>query len=142
MSQNPTQPLSRSYKASEPDMTIAIQARAHIGALVQFLAPNAPLKSGIPRVAAFVGINARRAQALWSKQARAILAEEIHALEAARARISERIITKEISAHANTLEVHASRLASIDPELHGAEVARLRNLARRARAFFDVAGEA
>ncbi len=142
MSSIATRRLSRSDKASEPDMSIAIQARAHIGALVQFLAPSLPLKSGLPKVAAFVGINARRARALWNSQARSILAEEIAALEAARARIAERIITKEISDHANRLEVHASRLASIDPHAHREEVARLRKLAARARAFFDCSGEA
>lgn len=121
-------------------MSIALQARSHIGAIVQFVAPSLPMKSALPRVAAYVGINARRARALWNKEARAVLASEIHALEAARARIAERIITREIGDHANTLEVHASRLAAIDPVFHGTEVARLRQLARRARSFFDGEG--
>lgn len=121
---------------------IGIQARSHIGAILQFIAPQLPLKSALPRAAAYVGINARRCRALWNREARSVLAEEIQALEAARARIAERIITKEISEHANRLEVHASRLASIDPDVHGAEIARLRLLADRARAFFDRDGEA
>lgn len=121
---------------------IGIQARSHIGAILQFIAPQLPLKSALPRAAAYVGINARRCRALWNREARSVLAEEIQALEAARARIAERIITKEISEHANRLEVHASRLASICPDLHGAEIARLRLLAGRARAFFDRDGEA
>lgn len=127
---------------SEYEMSIRIQARAHMGAIVQFVAPHLPLKSALPRAAIFVGINARRARALWNREARAVLAEEIQALEAARARIAERILTKEISEHANRLEVHASRLASIDPEFHGPEVSRLRQLARCARDFFDRDGEA
>lgn len=138
-----TKSLARPAKPirnSEDSMSIAIQARSHIGAIVQFVAPSLPMKSALPRAAAYVGINARRARALWNKEARAVLASEIHALEAARARIAERIITKEISDHANTLEVHASRLAAIDPEFHRTEVARLRQLARRARSFFDGEG--
>ncbi len=122
------------------EMSIALQARSHIGAIVQFVAPSLPMKSALPRVAAYVGINARRARALWNKEARAVLASEIHALEAARARIAERIITKEISEHANTLEVHASRLALSDPDFHREEIARLRRLAGRARNFLSGEG--
>ena len=95
----------------------------------------------MPRAAAFIGINARRARALWNKEARAVLADEIHALEAARARIAERIITREMHQHANTMELYAARLASVDPEGNRAEVARLRRLASRARDFLDC-GEA
>lgn len=129
------------YQSSKPDMTIAIQARAHIGAVLQFVAPQLPLKSALPRAAAFIGINARRARALWNREARAVLADEIHALEAARARIAERIITRDIQNHANTMELYAARLASVDPEGNRAEVARLRRLASRARDFLDC-GEA
>ena len=146
MSANHAKSLASSTKptvnSEASEMSIALQARSHIGAIVQFVAPSLPMKSALPRAAAYVGINARRARALWNREARAVLASEIHALEAARARIAERIITKEIGAHANTLEVHASRLAAICPDVHGDEVARLRNLAKRARAFFDRDGEA
>jgi len=121
-------------------MSIAVQARCHIGAIIQFVAPSLPMKSALPRAAAFIGINARRARALWNKEARAVLASEIHALEAARARIAERIITKEISDHANTLEVHASRLALTDAYANREEIARLRSLACRARSLFDCVG--
>lgn len=122
-------------QSSKPDMTIAIQARAHIGAVLQFVAPQLPLKSALPRAAAFIGINARRARALWNKEARAVLAEEIHALEAARARIAERIITREMHQHANTMELYAARLANNDPVGNRAEVDRLRVMAQRARDF-------
>ena len=132
---------AKAYQSSKPDMTIAIQARAHIGAVLQFVAPQLPLKSALPRAAAFIGINARRARALWNREARAVLADEIHALEAARARIAERIITRDIQNHANTMELYAARLASVDPEGNRAEVARLRRLASRARDFLDC-GEA
>jgi hypothetical protein len=117
-------------------MSIAVQARCHI----QFVAPSLPMKSALPRAAAFVGINARRCRALWNREARAVLASEIHQLEAARARIAERIITKEISDHANTLEVHASRLALTDADGNREEIARLRGLACRARSLFDCVG--
>jgi hypothetical protein len=120
-------------------MSIAIQARAHMGAIVQFVAPQLPLKSALPRAAAFIGINARRARALWNKEARAVLADEIHALEAARARIAERIITREMHQHANTMELYAARLASQDPDGNRAEIDRYRRMARRARDF--AAGE-
>lgn len=135
-------PSARSPKlnqSSASDMTIAIQARAHVGAVLQFVALQLPLKSALPRAAAFIGLNARRTRALWNKEARAVLADEIHALEAARARIAERIITREMHQHANTMELYAARLASVDPDGNRAEIDRLRNLARRARDFF--AGE-
>lgn len=135
MSSTRAVPLARSPKPSEFQMSIAIQARAHMGAIVQFVAPQLPLKSALPRAAAFIGINARRARALWNREARAVLAEEIHALEAARARIAERIITREMHQHANTMELYAARLASNDPEGNRAEVDRLRRMARRARDF-------
>lgn len=137
-------PLSHSDKAkqsSASEMTIALQARAHAGALVQFIAPQLPLKSALPRVAALLGMNARRVRAFWNQQARSVLAEEIHALEAARARIAERIITRDIQNHANTMELYAARLASVDQEGNRAEVARLRRLASQARNFLDC-GEA
>lgn len=132
---------AKAFQSSTPNMTIAIQARAHIGAVLQFVAPQLPLKSALPRAAAFIGINARRARSLWNREARAVLADEIHALEAARARIAERIITRDIQNHANTMELYAARLASVDPEGNRAEVARLRRLASQARNFLDC-GEA
>ncbi len=140
-----TQTLARSPKvnpSSTPDMTIRIEARAHIGAVVQFVAPQLPLKSALPRAAAFIGINLRRARALWNREARAILADEIHKLEAARARIAERIITREMQQHANTMELYAARLASGDPDGNREEVARLRRMAQRARDFAAGEGEA
>ena len=132
------EPLSRSDKAkqsSASEMTIALQARAHVGALVQFIAPQLPPKSALPRVAALLGMNARRVRAFWNQQARSVLAEEIHALEAARARIAERIITREMHQHANTMELYAARLASVDPDGYQQEVDRLRRMAQRARDF-------
>ena len=132
---------AKRHQSSKPDMTIAIQARAHIGAVLQFVAPQLPLKSALPRAAAFIGINARRARALWNKEARAVLADEIHALEAARAKIAERIITREMHQHANTMELYAARLASVDPDGNRAEVDRLRSMAQRARNFASGVGE-
>lgn len=139
------EPLSKSDKAnqsSSTDMTVALQARAHVGALVQFIAPQLPLKSALPRVAALVGMNARRLRAFWNQQARQVLAEEINALETARARIAERIITREMHQHANTMELYAARLASVDPDGNREEVDRLRRVAQRARDFAADLGEA
>ena len=134
---------AKAFQSSTPNMTIAIQARAHIGAVLQFIAPQLPLKSALPRAAAFIGINARRARALWNREARAVLADESHALEAARARIAERIITREMHQHANTMELYAARLASVDPDGNREEVNRLRYRAQRARDFAtDLGGEA
>lgn len=132
---------AKAHQPSNPNMTVAIQARAHVGAVLQFVAPQLPLKSALPRAAAFIGINVRRARALWNREARAVLAEELQALEAARARIAERIITREMHQHACTMELYAARLASQDPEGNGPEIARLRRLAQRARDFAD-GGEA
>ena len=124
---------------SEPDMSMAIEARASIGAIKEFIAPSMPLKAALPRVAAYIGLNARRVRAIWHSEARSLLAEEFHAMQAARARIAERIITRDIHNHARQLESYAARLALVDADLHGAEVARLRGLAQRARDF--LAGE-
>lgn len=137
--------LARRAKATTSNseasqMSIALQARSHIGAIMEFVAPSLPKKSALPQAAAFIGFNVRRTRALWNKEARAVLATEISAMEAARARIAERIITKEISKHANTLEVQASKLALADPDLYGPEIARLRGLACRARSLFDCVG--
>lgn len=126
---------------SEPDMSIAIEARANIGAIKEFIAPSMPLKAALPRVAAYLGLNARRVRAIWHSEARSILAEEFRAMRAARARIAERIITKDIHNHARQLEAYASILALDDAEGHGEEITRLRRLAQRARDFLDC-GEA
>jgi hypothetical protein len=114
---------------------MSLQARTHLGAIVQYVAPAMPLKSALPRVAAYVGLNARRCRALWNTEARAILAHEIHQLEAARARISERLLTKDMHDHASHLEIRAARLATDDSDFHRAEIDRLRGLAQRARDF-------
>lgn len=127
---------------SEPDMSIAIEARAHIGAIREFIAPQMPLKSALPRVAAYLGLNARRVRAIWHSEARAVLADEFHKMQAARARIAERIITKDIQNHARQLESYAARLAIVDADEHRAEIARLRGLAQRARDFLADGTEA
>lgn len=118
-------------------MIIAAQARAHIGAIVQHIAPGLPLKSALPRVANFLKLNTRRVRALWNREARAVLAEEMAALQSARARISERIITTELHEHANQIELEAARLAAVDSDAHRGEIHRLRSLARRVRGLFD-----
>lgn len=117
-------------------MAVASLARAHLGTIVSHLAPGLPLKSALPRVAARIGITARRAKALWHKETRTILHAEIEALEREIARISERELTSGILTHANRLEGYASRLALSDPELHREEIARLRRRAQLVRSVF------
>ncbi len=114
---------------------MSLQARTHIGAIVQFVAPSMPLKSALPRVAAYVGLNVRRCRALWNRETRTILAIEIQQLEAARARISERLLTKDMHDHASHLEIRAARLAADDSNIHREEISRLRRMAQRARDF-------
>ncbi len=127
--------LGKSSQGSHEMSCMQLQARSHLGAIVQFVAPSMPLKSALPRVAAYVGLNARRCRALWNREARAILAHEIHQLEAARARISERLLTKDMTDHASHLEIRAARLATDDSSLHREEITRLRRMAQRAREF-------
>lgn len=127
--------LGISSQGSNEMSAVSIQARCHLGAILQFVAPSMPLKSALPRVAAYVGLNARRCRALWNREARAILAHEIHQLEAARARIAERLLTKDMSDHASILEIRAARLAADDSDFHRAEIDRLRRMAQRARDF-------
>lgn len=127
--------LGNSTQGTSDMSCMQLQARSHLGAIVQFVAPSMPLKSALPRVAAYVGLNARRCRALWNREARAILAHEIHQLEAARARISERLLTKDMTDHASHLEIRAARLAADDSSLHREEIDRLRRMAQRARDF-------
>ena len=127
--------LGNSTQGSNEMSAVSIQARCHLGAILQFVAPSMPLKSALPRVAAYVGLNARRCRALWNREARAILAHEIHQLEAARARIAERLLTKDMTDHASILEIRAARLAADDSHFHRAEIDRLRRMAQRARDF-------
>lgn len=145
MASSRTAALAHSSKVSptrDEPMSVASVARAHLGAIMNYRAPGLPLKSAIPRVAAILKINARRVRALWSLEARRIEHDEMSALERELAAISERALTTEIHKHANQLEGYAARLAMADPDLHGPEVARLRNLARRARSLLDEMGAA
>lgn len=122
---------SKAYRDSE--MAVASLARAHLGTIISHFAPGLPLKTALPRVAARIGITARRAKALWHQESRSILHEEIEALERELARISERELTTGILKHANRLEGYASRLALSNQDLHGEEIHRLRRLAHRVR---------
>lgn len=107
-----------------------VEAREHVHALLR---PNEPLKTGFPRIAALIGAAPRRVRQFWEGSAARPRADELDALRAARARASERAITKELMDHAAFLDIQASRLAIIDPDIHGPEIDRLRRLARRAR---------
>lgn len=127
--------LEISPKASDMSIATAIQAR--VGAIAQFVAPNRPLKDALPKAATFMGLGVRRVRALWAKEARRIDLEDDAAITDAEARISEHVITQEVTRHAYRLENYASRLAAICPERHRETIARYRELARRCRAFFD-----
>lgn len=128
---------ARSDKSSEAyrdhEMAVASLARAHLGTIVSHIAPGLPLKSALPRVAARIGITARRAKALWHKESRTILHEEIEALERELALISERELTSGFHKHVNRLEGYAARLAIANADLHREEIDRLRHLAGRVR---------
>lgn len=104
--------------------------------------PPAMRSDGAPPANVASGVFPPRLRAFWNQQARQVLAEEINALEAARARIAERIITREMHQHANTMELYAARLASVDPDGNREEVDRLRRVAQRARDFAADLGEA
>lgn len=128
---------SKRYRVT--DMAVAATARAHLGTIIAHYAAGLPLKSALPRVAARLGITARRAKALWHKESRTILHAEIEVLEREIARISERELSTGILTHANRLEGYASRLALSNPDLHCEEIDRLRRLAHRVRSV--LAGE-
>lgn len=125
---SPKQKINR-----DSDMQVALVARAHLGAIIEHIAPGLPLKSALPRVAARLRINARRVRALWNKEARSILHEEIASMERELALISERELTTGFLRHANRMEAYASRLALDDPDFHCAEIARLRRRAHLVR---------
>lgn len=116
---------------------IALNFQARVGAIASFVAPNRPLKDALPAAASYIGLGARRVRALWALEVRSIRIEDQEAIEAAEARISEHIITQEVTRHANRLEVYAARLATICPERYRPQISRYRGLAKRARALFD-----
>lgn len=91
------------------------------------------LKTVWPSLASLTGISARRVKAIWYREARAILAEEIDRLRSAAARRRERDI-QSIFNDATRLEAMARSLEAIDADFHRAEIDRLRDVARRARA--------
>lgn len=122
------------------DMSVASAARAHLSTIMIHVAPGLPLKSALPRVAAHLKFNARRVRALWNREARSILHEEMAAMERELARISERELTTGLQHHANRLEGYASRLAMADPDFHREEIDRVRNVARWARHCLDQMG--
>lgn len=117
----------------ETDMGVASLARAHLGIIVNHVAPGIPLKSAFARIGASLGFKARRLKMFWHEEAPSIRHEEIVALERELARIAERELTTGIYKHAARLEGYASRLAISNPDLHREEIDRLRNLARRVR---------
>lgn len=124
------------------DMSVASAARAHISTIMIHVAPGLPLKSALPRVAAHLKLNARRVRALWNREARSILHEEIETMERELARISERELTTGLIKHASRLEGYASRLALTDPDFHSEEIARLRRRAHLVRSVLAEDGEA
>lgn len=127
-----------SPKASDMSIAdIALHFQARVGAIASFVAPNRPLKDALPAAASFIGLGARRVRALWAMEARAIRIEDQGAIEAAEVRISEHVLTQEVTRHANRLEVYAARLAAICPERYRAQITKYRGLAKRARSVFD-----
>ena len=83
MAASTTSSLERSAKPKgHHDMGVASVARAHLSAILSHHAPDLPLKSAIPRIAAKLGMNVRRVRALWNREARAILHDDMAALEA------------------------------------------------------------
>lgn len=113
-------------------MSAIPETRQHIELLIR---PGERLKQAFPRIARMIGANPRRVRQLWSGEVTDPKARELDALRAARAKAAEIAITTESLRHASDLEIHASRLALLDPDVHGAEITRLRDLAGRARAL-------
>lgn len=112
----------------------AVETRHHIEVLMR---PGERMKAAFPRIARLIGSKPRRVRQLWSGEVTDPKARELDALRDARAKAAEHALSLESLDHARTLEAHASRLAIIDPEFHRSEIARLRDMARRARSLSD-----
>lgn len=110
---------------------------AYARSITRELAGSRPRKTWKFQLARDLGWTPRRVAAVHDGEARRIDADELEALRVAKARAAETALTTEIARHAATLELHAARLASVDPDLHRAEIARLRVLAHRARHLSD-----
>lgn len=111
-------------------MSAIVESRTHIQGLRR---PGEPLKLALPRIARRARMSVRRLRSIWEATTTVIRAEELDALRAARAAEAERALTVEAMDHARALEEHAARLAIVDPEFHGEDIARLRALAARYR---------
>jgi hypothetical protein len=116
--------------ATRKIMSACVESRRHIEGL---LFPGERLKSAFPRIASLINVTPRRVRQLWAGDVKSPTADELDALRSVATRRAERALTEENLNHAATLERQASRLATIDPDFHRAEIARLRQLAQRAR---------
>lgn len=113
------------------------EARGLVEAIIGNIPPGRPLKAEFPRIARFVGLPERRLRAIWNKENRTISPDELTALRLALVSKSGTKAIHETLAHADRLDAAAHALASIDPEFHGAEIDRLRDMARRVRGVVD-----
>jgi hypothetical protein len=83
-------------------------------------------------IARKLGVTPRRVKSFHDGKADP-KARELDRARAVSAALSEAVLTTEILIHAAELDSHAARLAAVDPDFHGPEIARLRDAARRAR---------
>jgi len=111
-------------------MSAIVEARSHLRALKP---DYEPLKCALPRIARRLHISVRRLRSMWDGTATVVYAEELDAMRSARAAKAEQSLKTDTLAHALELESHAARLAQIDPDFYREEVARLRDVAGRAR---------
>jgi hypothetical protein len=129
----PAKTATGAAKKAAHAMSAIVEAKRHVEGLMR---PGERLQQAFPRIARIVGVKPRRVKQFWQADAKP-RADELDALRAARVRASEAAIRAEVIDHAAILDAQAARLASIDPDFHGPEIARLRSLAGRARALAD-----
>jgi hypothetical protein len=103
-----------------------IEARGRIEAIIGPIKPSDKLKAILPRIARMVGITPRRAQALWSGEAKRIESHEMDRLRV-EARRAEHLRT------ATQLDGAAHALLALDYEANRSEAASLRAAADRYR---------
>ena len=94
--------------------------------------PFPTLKQAWRPIARRLGISPRRVRSFYEGSAEPS-GSELDRIRSARLSFSQDKITTELLIHAADLEGHAARLALLDPDFYGPDIARLRDAARRAR---------
>ena len=102
-------------------MNALVETKVSFRALIEVVWDEASKQIAIFRGAHEVGIPERRAKAFYYGEARRVDGDELDRIREVRAR------------YADQFESQAARLEAVDPDMFGADIARLRGQAERLR---------